>query len=149
MGEIQIIETKTQHLSDILCIASHSGLSCWSCEDYKKFLFSPQSVCLSAIVKDKIKGFLTARLIIQEDYSELYDIAVNYTDRSKNVGSTLLEKLILITKENNIKRILLEVRATNLNAVNFYKKHGFTIIAERKNFYSNPQESGWTMEKIL
>ena len=45
------------------------------------------------------------------------------------------EKLIEITKENNIKELTLEVNQNNISAIELYTKYNFKKIGERKNYY--------------
>ena len=45
--------------------------------------------------------------------------------------------------------ITLEVRQSNITAVNLYKKNGFKQVAIRKNYYNNPIESAIIMTKFL
>lgn len=44
-----------------------------------------------------------------------------------------------VCKEKGMARLLLDVRESNLPAINFYKKNGFVIDGIRKNFYGGPQ----------
>jgi ribosomal protein S18 acetylase RimI-like enzyme len=48
-----------------------------------------------------------------------------------------------------INRMLLEVRQSNHRAIEFYKRNGFHIISERKNYYLNPNENAWVMERTV
>lgn len=64
-------------------------------------------------------------------------IAVNSNYRNMHVGSLLLEKTINIILSNNINNIGLEVRKSNISAINFYLKHGFVKIREEENYYGD------------
>ena len=48
----------------------------------------------------------------------------------------------------NIKKIGLEVRTNNINAIKFYKKHGFKKISTIKSFYQNGEDA-YLMEKNI
>jgi ribosomal-protein-alanine N-acetyltransferase len=43
--------------------------------------------------------------------------------------------------------MFLEVRASNVRAIAFYKANGFKIISQRRNYYRNPTEDAWVMER--
>lgn len=77
------------------------------------------------------------------DFSIIYDrIEINYiyvknNDRRKNIGTKLINKLIIESNINNCKNISLEVNENNYNAIEFYKKNNFKIVTVRKNYYNN------------
>jgi len=50
-----------------------------------------------------------------------------------------------MAKENSINSMTLEVRSSNLAAINLYKKHNFSVEGVRKNYYQNPREDGYIM----
>jgi len=45
--------------------------------------------------------------------------------------------------------VLLEVRKSNASAIRFYEGFGFKVLGERKDYYSNPIEDAFVMEKNL
>ena len=83
------------------------------------------------------------------DEGDLVRIAVLPQGRRKGIGSALLCELWKYCKEQNIGRVLLEVRESNSPAIALYEKQGFTVIAERKNYYTEPLEHGIIMEKQI
>lgn len=74
------------------------------------------------------------------DFSDVLDIAVIPEFQNKGIGSKLLQFI-------GNKNLILEVRKSNLNAIELYKKAGFKIISTRKNYYSNPIEDALIMER--
>ncbi len=85
------------------------------------------------------------------DYSLIYDrieidnILVLEEYRNKKIGTKLLEYLIMISTNNNLKNITLEVRKSNFIAIHLYEKMGFVKVAIRKYYYGN--EDAILMEK--
>ena len=53
----------------------------------------------------------------------------------------------MVENSENIQNITLEVRKSNINAINFYKKHGFEEVATRENYYGS--EDGILMVKEM
>jgi ribosomal-protein-alanine N-acetyltransferase len=39
------------------------------------------------------------------------------------------------------------VRRSNGRAIRFYQRNGFKMISRRKNYYRNPLEDAWVMER--
>lgn len=75
-----------------------------------------------------IKGILV--------YDEIYDrIEIDYIlvleeYRKKGIGTELLKYF------NNNQNISLEVRKSNIVAIEFYKKNGFRVVAKREKYYN-------------
>lgn len=91
--------------------------------------------------EDGIKGIIVYDLIY--DRIEIEYIVVDSDYRRKGIATKLLKEI----EKNDIKNITLEVKESNLIAINFYKKNGFKIEAIRKNYYGN--ENGYLMLKEL
>jgi ribosomal protein S18 acetylase RimI-like enzyme len=65
------------------------------------------------------------------------------------VGYRLLQRCLEVSEHFGTPRILLEVRLSNQRAIRFYQKNGFSIASRRKNYYRNPPEDAWVMERKL
>jgi ribosomal-protein-alanine N-acetyltransferase len=92
-------------------------------------------------VDDKINGIIVYNLLY--DRIEIEYIIVTEEYRKNGIGS----KLLLEIEKENINNITLEVRESNITAINFYKKNGYKIEAVRKNYYGN--EDGYLMMKEI
>lgn len=96
-------------------------------------LVNPHALFFFAKDKGKIQAFLWLR-IEQDPYKEpspyhyldLHYIHVDTAQRSKGIGSQLMEKVITVAKEKNCREIRLGTHAQNVHAQNLYKKFGFT-----------------------
>lgn len=88
-----------------------------------------------------IKGIIVYNLLY--DRIEIEYIIVHDDYRKQGIGSKLLQEI----ENNNINNITLEVRESNVEAINFYKNNGFKIVSIRKNYYGN--ENGYLMLKEL
>ena len=94
------------------------------------------------VIDDKVIGYLDYSLIY--DRMEIDNFFVNPLYRNKGIGSMLMEYLIGIAKSNDVLNITLEVRVSNIIAINLYKKYGFSEVAMRKYYYGD--EDGILME---
>lgn len=68
------------------------------------------------------------------DIIDLLNIIVKPEYQNQGVGSVLL-KYIIDNKQD--KKIMLEVRSQNINAIKLYQKYDFKIINIRKNYYKD------------
>lgn len=68
------------------------------------------------------------------DIIDLLNIIVKPEFQNQGIGSILL-KYIIDNKQD--KKIMLEVRSKNINAIKLYQKYDFKIINIRKNYYKD------------
>ena len=92
---------------------------------------------------DKVIGFLNYSLIY--DRIEVDNLLVNEENRNMGIGKKLMSYLVCVAINNHVVNITLEVRESNMVAINLYKKFGFREVALRKLYYGN--ENGILMEK--
>ncbi|MBR7059862.1 MAG: ribosomal protein S18-alanine N-acetyltransferase [Neisseriaceae bacterium] len=90
----------------------------------------------------QIIAFAIWQIVLDE--AELHLILTHQECRHQQAASLLLTQFINFYQ--NIKRIILEVRQSNIPAINLYKKHGFIEIAQRKHYYMFPIENAIIME---
>lgn len=100
------------------------------------------------IVAEKEKnviGYILFNQILDE--AEIYKIVVLKDFRKKKIAFKIFEFLLNELKKSDVKKIFLEVRKSNIPAINLYKKCGFIDIREIVDYYSNPKENGIMMLK--
>ena len=67
------------------------------------------------------------------------------SERRKGIATSLIRKLIEYGAENNLDYITLEVRQSNIPAINLYSNNGFEKVGVRKKYYSTPTEDAILM----
>jgi len=92
-------------------------------------------------------GFAVFRQV--GDDGELLQIAVDKSARRKGVGGLLLRAALDYAGDNMLKSVFLEVRESNEAAVRLYKKHGFSLLRVRKDYYDSPSEDALVMKRVL
>ena len=79
------------------------------------------------------------------DEADITNVAVLPSHRKKGIAGKLLKQLLEEAKKQNLHRIYLEVRASNIAAVTLYEHAGFKEVGKRKNYYEHPQEDARLM----
>ena len=107
---------------------------------YETFLSSFEVGHKGLICKhdSEIIGFIIFSPINPE--AHILSISVTKKIQSKGVGSLLLQSMLDQCAAMNYKKIFLEVRTSNLQAINFYQKFGFSKDAIRDNYYTDNSE---------
>ena len=104
-----------------------------------------------AILEEAERGFFVAAyadgvfagyagMLCVLDERDVCNIATVPAFRGMGVGRALTQALIESAKETGASVIMLEVRKSNAAAISLYEKLGFTLVGERKNFYTLPRE---------
>ena len=73
------------------------------------------------------------------DEAELLTVGVAANRQRQGLGRTMLAAQMRWAKTNNMRRIFLEVRVSNLPAIALYRKTGFIEIGARRGYYRNAQ----------
>jgi ribosomal-protein-alanine acetyltransferase/tRNA threonylcarbamoyl adenosine modification protein YeaZ len=143
-GSAFIIDDMIQRdLPDITRIEEATFADCWTEENFRSDMNNPHTITLAARKGTRCVGY--AVCIAIDEYGYIANIAVDKELRSQGVGAMLLKELADRLKKKKIQQIVLDVRISNIRAIEFYKEHGFTILTRREGFYSSPPEDSYTM----
>ena len=96
-------------------------------------------------IDNKVVGYIIFNMIFDE--TEIYKIVVSEYCRKKQIAYKIMEFFIEELKKCDVKKIFLEVRKSNIPAINLYKKCNFVEIREIFDYYDNPKENGIMMLK--
>ncbi|MBM7870319.1 ribosomal-protein-alanine N-acetyltransferase [Clostridium pascui] len=143
------IEIRAANLEDIFSIYEISTLCfpiSWSITSIKGELTSnTHARYVVAVENGIVVGFAGLWIIVDEGH--VTNIAVHPDFRRKGIGTLLMDKLMFISKNENLIGLTLEVRKSNLSAQNLYKQFGFVEEGVRKNYYSDNGEDAIIMWK--
>ncbi len=137
-------------LSDVQDIAETEKLCFsvpWSENAVREFIENPLCVMFCARQNEKTAGYVG--LYIIADDCDIANVAVLPEFRNRGIAKKLLKHATVFAKEKNVKRLMLEVRASNIPAISLYKKLGFSVVGIRKNYYTQPKEDALLMDKAI
>lgn len=83
------------------------------------------------------------------DEAQLDYVAIQSEYENQGYVSKAIKESEKILKEKGIKTIFLEVRKSNIKAINLYKGNNFVQYRERKNYYNFPLEDALCFRKDL
>ena len=111
----------------------------WTYSVFKEELKNPNSKYILALEKDNIVGF--GGIWKAVDDIHITNIVVKKSLRKNGIGSMLLNKLIELSKKENINSITLEVNTKNIPAIKLYEKYGFKNVGIRKKYYNGTDDA--------
>ena len=101
---------------------------------------------LVAKVDGEVVGYIMCRL--ESGFSDLkrfrltkkghvVSVAVKNEYRKKGIGTTLLEEAIIALKKYSVTECFMEVRTSNHEAINLYRKMGFELVRKTQGYYQD------------
>jgi [ribosomal protein S18]-alanine N-acetyltransferase len=140
---MRIRKAREDDLEGIMRIQSEAAQAAqWTAADYATLASDPLGLILVAEVdrvsSPALAGFAAFHHVIDE--AELRNMAVHPAHRGQGVGSELVAEGRRRLLELGVRRIFLEVRASNIAAQRLYFSMGFNLHSRRSDYYRDPSE---------
>lgn len=111
---------------------------------------NPLNKFIVICVDDNVVGFLD--YMITFNSSTINQIAISKDYRKQGLALSLLrymEDSFPKSGDNAVEFITLEVRVSNLDAINLYEKFGFEKITIKKNYYLDGEDAIYMVKGLL
>lgn len=132
----------TDDLVRILEIEQKAHPVPWTEENFRGELTKPYSHFLLLTddeTDSEIAGYLVCWLMYDE--CQILNLAVDLPYRGLGLAKQMIRKVILLASQKGLKRVALDVRKSNLPAIQLYQGLQFVITHIRKGFYSNGEDA--------
>jgi len=96
---------------------------------------------------DEVLGYASSWMIREE--LKINNIVVRRDQRRRGLGEWLLRFVLREARDQGCRVARLEVRPSNTAALALYRRHGFSEIGRRKEYYRQDGEDAVVMEAIL
>ena len=130
-----------QQLSELdkICI----GAEGWSAESFRSEAAKENGIVLACFKGERLAGLLAGYTAAGE--GDITTAAVSPEYRRQGIAYRLMQEFFSLLPEDSAE-VFLEVRESNIPAIELYKKCGFKQVGLRKRFYSQPEESAVVMK---
>ncbi len=115
----------------------------WNARSIEETRCQKNTACFIAEEREIRCGYLMVYYVC--DTCEIVRIGVSSAHRRKGVATLLLRQLETFCESHRIRKMLLDVRESNIGARRFYQSCGFREDGVRKAFYQKPQEDAVLM----
>lgn len=129
-------------LDAVVAVENRVHIAPWSRANFEGELAKPYSttwLLTDDETDSKIYGYAVFWAL--EDAVEILNIAVDLEYRGLGFAKFILQSIIKMASKRGAKRLILDVRKSNLPAVGLYQRAGFAITQYRKGFYSNGEDA--------
>ena len=117
----------------------------WSEKSIASELDNKLSLWLVAVENEKVIGYVGSQTVLGE--TDMMNIATHPDYRKQGIATGLIVRLVGALELRGSHSLMLEVRASNINAISVYKKLDFIEVGRRKNYYKNPKEDALILRK--
>jgi ribosomal-protein-alanine N-acetyltransferase len=125
-------------------IETEAFSSPWSRETFTSLLDRPGLELL--VLEDEHEGVVGyAVLWCVLDQGELANVAVTPRLRGRGLGAKLLSRILEVARDRGVETVYLEVRASNVRALELYHRFGFSEVGRRTGYYERPKEDALIM----
>lgn len=121
----------------------------WSADSFERVLESDSDIYLVAAEDGRVVGYCGLWGVIDE--GQITNVAVAPDSRRKGVAGQMLTELMKEAIAHKYTEFTLEVRKSNMPAIDLYHKLGFKDEGIRKDFYNMPVEDAiimWKRNKV-
>jgi ribosomal-protein-alanine N-acetyltransferase len=134
----------TQNLNDVVQLEGEIFSSPWPREAFLVEL-DLGDMCFGFVVKKnkRVIGYSISLLVLDEMH--INNIAVTHSLHGLGIGATILWFILQVARTEKITHCFLEVRQSNVIAIQLYKKFGFEITGVRKDYYQPDNEDALLM----
>ena len=144
---MEIIKMQESHVPQVAALEAICFRDPWSEKSVASELDNPLSYWLVAVEEDAVLGYIGSQTVLDE--SDVMNVAVHPDHRRRGIAEALVRALSDALREKGSCKLTLEVRASNAYAIALYEKLEFKQIGLRKNYYRNPKEDAFILQKEL
>lgn len=129
-------------LEQILRVEQGSHPNPWTREHFEAELAKPYSrilVLTDDETDTEILGYIVFWVLMRD--CQILNVVVDLKYRGKGYAQMMLRKALSIAMKDDAKRAILDVRKSNLPAIQLYQKVGFLTNRIQKGFYSNGEDA--------
>lgn len=144
MNNILIRPMELRDLDQVEEVEKKSFTSLWTKSLYRRELLENSFASYFVIeIDEKVIGFCGLWLVIDE--AQVTNIAIDPSYRGYGYGSLLFQYMIKHAVEQGATNLSLEVRKSNTQAQNLYRKFGLEKAGIRRNYYTDNNEDAIVM----
>ena len=123
------------------------SIKLWSQNQWNNELKKNYVTAIGIYLNNSILGVCVFHKIFDE--AEIRYLSIHPSYKRRGLGKKLIYKIFKDCKNQNIRRVFLEVSLKNEQALSFYNSFGFKTINIRKRYYKDGSDAVLKEKKIL
>jgi len=148
--EFSLRPATIEDLQQLVAIERQVHVAPWTEAHFAAELTKPYSyfyVLTDDETDSKIAGYIVCWMMFED--CQILNVAVDLPFRGLGMAKLMIRKAIALASVQGIKKVILEVRKSNMPAIQLYQGLGFTITHILKNFYGNGEDADQMAHLLL
>ncbi|MCJ8300076.1 MAG: ribosomal protein S18-alanine N-acetyltransferase [Pseudomonadales bacterium] len=118
----------------------------WSAEQIQQQLNNSKALNFALLADGQLLGFIFYQLLFEQ--AEILQIAIAPAQRRCGYAIKLISQSIASLLKRDIEQLLLEVRVSNVQAIQLYQQLGFSLDGRRKNYYPSLHSTNQAVNSV-
>jgi len=136
---MNIVPFEKVHISAVVNLGKDCFSDCWTESQFLSAMDSERLIGFCLFDCERLIGFISLSKNYDDCDLDLVAVAPEY--RRQGLAKLLIEKAVDCAKELSLTAVFLEVRESNVPAIELYKKLEFREISIRKKYYPDGENA--------
>lgn len=141
---IDVRRMRADDVETVVAIESEAFTTPWQPQTFLDLLDRPDvELIVMEEATEEVIGYAVLWCIL--DQGELANVAVAPSRRGRGLGRYLIGRVLQVARDRGVRKLYLEVRASNERAAELYRAFGFEEVGVRRDYYAHPKEDARIM----
>ena len=122
-------------------------ISLWSKKQWTNEFKKEGTKIFVLLISNLIIGICVFQVVLDE--AQINYFVIHQKFRNRGFGTHLMSYLIKQCEKLNLRKLLLEVSRSNINAERFYSNFAFSTVGIRKNYYKDGSDAVLKEKKLI
>ncbi|WP_457571095.1 ribosomal protein S18-alanine N-acetyltransferase [Desulfovulcanus sp.] len=141
--EEKVFKLSIKDLAELVDLERLCFATPWTEDQFRLCLVQEHFYVFGLKSGGRLVGYISFFLVGKE--MEILNLAVHPERRRQGLGTKLLYTALIFFRRKKGKKVFLEVRPSNVAALNLYKRAGFVQVGLRRNYYPDNMEDALVM----
>lgn len=143
----QVLSIEDKHLCELVSLEQQCFAQPWTVEQYRQFAGLEHFKVLGVFEGRQLCSYISFYFMPEE--AEIINLGVHPDCRKRGMATSLVASVLELCRRTKLRSIFLEVRPSNIAALNLYQGFGFKELATRKNYYPDNMEDALVLHLDL
>ena len=145
---IEVRAMRADDLEAVVAIEREAFTTPWQLRTFRDLLGrSAVELLVMEDAGEGVVGYAVLWCILEQ--GELANVAVAPSRRGQGLGRYLIAQVLRVARGRGVRKLYLEVRASNARAAELYRAFGFADVGVRHDYYDHPKEDARVMMATL
>lgn len=147
ISSYQVLPIEDKHFCELVSLEQQCFAQPWTVEQYHRFTGLEHFKVLGVFEGGELRSYISFYFMPEE--AEIINLGVRPDCRKRGMAASLVASALELCRKSGLRSVFLEVRPSNIAALNLYQRFGFKEIGVRKNYYPDNLEDALVLRLDL